>query len=111
MSTPLLTVTEGWTQELGPFVLKVDGTALALTGYTVSLVIKGRSGSYIASPSTRVHATQSGATTGYVYYTPASTDLTSEESPYTLHWKAIDGSSKVIFFPNTAAEKLAVVAP
>ena len=110
MST-LLTVVEGWTQELGPFTLKVDDVALALTGYTVSLVIKGRSGSQISSPSTRVHGTQSGATTGYVYYTPSDGELVASESPYSMHWKVIDGSSKVVFFPNTAADKMIVVTP
>lgn len=105
----LLDIVEGWTGEIGPFTLKADGTAVDLTGMTVELVLKDRSGTAVTtSGDTRVHGTP---TTGQVYYQPDAADMTSAASPYSVHWKVTDGSGYVVFFPNSAADTIVVFKP
>ena len=105
----LLDIVEGWTGELGPFTLKADGTAVDLTGMTVELILKDRSGTVVTtSGDTRVHGTP---TTGQVYYQPDAADMTSAASPYSVHWKVTDGSGYVVFFPNSAADTIVVFKP
>lgn len=105
----LLEIVEGWTDELGPFTLKADGTAIDLTGLTVELVLKGRDGVAVTTTgNTRVDDDE---TTGQVYYQPDADDLTNVGSPYTVHWKVTDGAGDVVFFPNGAADSIVVFKP
>mgnify|MGYP001324403865 CR=1 FL=1 len=101
----LLTITEGWTQELGPFTLEIDDVAVDLTGWTVALILREKNGTQVASPDTRV---DNDPTTGDVYWTPDGTEAAAE-SPYSLHWQVTDGDGKVVYFPNTMADKVIVV--
>lgn len=103
----LCTVTEGWTQELGPFTLLVDGVPLDLTGMTVALILRNVQGRLsTVTGDTRIDAAP---TTGKVYYKPDAVDLLAKKGPYTLHWKVTDGAGDVVFFPNGAADTIAVI--
>lgn len=105
----LLEIVEGWTGELGPFTLKADGVAVDLTGMTVALILKDRSGAQvITTGDTRVDGTPS---TGQVYYRPDADDMSNALSPYTVHWQVTDGSGYVVFFPNGAADTIVVFRP
>lgn len=111
----LFDIVEGWTQELGPFVLRVDGTPLPLTGFDVSLVLRPMVGGKPGTPvtlggTTRVDSDQV-TNPGAVYYKPAATDMKAKFSPYTIHWKVVDGSGNVVFFPNTSADTINVNTP
>lgn len=102
----LLDVVEGWTQELGPFTLLVNGVAVDLTGMTVLLLLFDNVGNPIAyTGTTRVDATP---TTGRVYYTPAASDLSAARGPIDVRWKVTDGAGTVVFFPNAAADQIFV---
>lgn len=104
----LLDVVEGWTDELGPFTLKADGVAVDLTGMTVALVLTDVLGATVTiAGSTRV---DSDPTTGKVYYQPTAADLTNALQPYKLRWRVTDGAD-VVFFPNAAADTIAVFKP
>lgn len=104
----LLDVVEGWTDELGPFTLKADGVAVDLTGLTVALVLTDVYGATVTvAGTTRVDGTPS---TGRVYYTPAAGDLRNALQPYKLRWRVTDGAD-VVFFPNAAADTIAVFKP
>ncbi len=105
----LLEIVEEWTGELGPFTLKADGVAVDLTGLTVELVLTSRNGdAVVTTGDTRISGTP---TTGQVYYRPDVDDMTAALSPYTLHWKVTDGSGYTVYFPNGAADTVAVFKP
>jgi hypothetical protein len=105
----LFDVVEGWTQELGPFTLKVDGVVQDLTGMTVRLHLRDKSGTVLAfTGTTRVDNAPS---TGKAYYTPAATDLTNARSPIDVRWEVVDGAGKVVFFPNGKADQITVYKP
>ena len=105
----LLDIVEGWTGELGPFTLKADGTAVDLTGLTVALILRDRSGTAVTTAGdTRVHGTP---TSGQVYYRPDAADMTAALSPYSAHWQVTDGSGYVVYFPNAAADTIVVFTP
>lgn len=109
----LTDITEGWTQELGPFTLLVDGAALDLTGFTVEAELRNDIGTAITSGSVRVASSQSTTGKGQVYYTPSAADLVwriggREFTPYSLRWKVTDGGGAVVFFPNGARDIIRV---
>jgi len=105
----LLEITEGWTAELGPFVLAVDGVVQPLGGMTVELFARPEEGSaYIeTSGDVRIDADPS---TGKVYFKPDATDFRGAQGgkSYALHWKVTDGLGDVVFFPNGAPDTILV---
>jgi hypothetical protein len=104
-ATKLLDVVEGWTEELGPFALLADGVAIDPTPYTVTLLLRDRFGAAVTTTSKTRTAT-AGA-----YFTPAAGDLLAAKSPYHLHWKVVDGSGAVVFFPDAEADRIVVHRP
>jgi hypothetical protein len=48
------------------------------------------------------------ATEGKVRMTPDTGDFQSEDSPYELRFKVVDGASAVVFFPSGEAVNLIV---
>jgi len=109
MTTTLLDLTEGWTQEVGPFTLKSNLTPIDLTGLTVALVLKTNRGQEV-SVATRV-PTQTGGAIGQAYFTPDTEALVAANSPYTVHWQLTDTGGKVAFVPNGQADRINVYAP
>lgn len=102
----LVNLTEGWTAELGPFTLKVDGVVLDLTGFTVTIVLHDGNGvAIVPGGSLRVGTP---ASLGQVYYTPAVTDFVSGTTSYKVHFKVTDGLGKIVFFPNGLADEIPV---
>jgi len=109
----LFDVVEGWTQELGPFVLRADGTPITLTGLTVTLLLRGHGDAdetAIPGGQIRVAADQS-ADPGEVYYTPADGDLVNASSPYTIRWRITDSNGDHAYVPNGPADTLLVYRP
>jgi hypothetical protein len=105
----LLDVVEGWTDELGPFTLKADGTAVDLTGMDVALRLRDKNGKVVSfTGTTRVDDTP---TNGKVYYQPATGDLLEGKGPYKLHWQVTDQDGFVVFFPNGAPDEIVVYKP
>ncbi len=103
----LLSVTEGWTGRLGPFVLKVDGTPQNLTGLTVALMLRGRNGELVTTTGDTELANQT-TTPGGVYWDPDAADLAYRQSPYRMHFQVTDGDGKTVFFPNGQPDEIAV---
>jgi hypothetical protein len=101
----LVEIVEGWTDEIGPFTPKADDVAVDLTGLTVELILRSKTGALVETTSdARV---DDDPTTGKVYWTPDAADLSAAQSPYTLRWKVTDDSG-VVFFPNGRADELVV---
>lgn len=116
MST-LLSVVAGWTQTLGPFTLKVDGVAVDLTGFTVTLILHKPSG-ILLIPGGVVTVLNQTTNKGQVTYDPIATDFVfaadpslGDEQLYAMHWKVVDGSGKIVFFPNVGADEIGVYKP
>ena len=100
-------IVEGWTGRLS-FQLTEDGVNLVGTGLTVSaLDIVGADGVPVTTTSDFGWITQ---LTGTVYYDPDADDLVASKSPYRLRFQLTDGSGKVVWFPNGAAEEIRVRA-
>jgi len=101
----LFEVVEGWTGVLGPFTLRVNEVPLDLTSYTVELVLRSGDGTLI-SVAGQVTKLNQVANPGQVTFSPAAGDFVHQTGRYTrstsyqMHWKATDGSGKVVFFPN-----------
>lgn len=116
MSIPLFSIVEGWTQEIGPFTLRINQLAIALTGFTVSLELRDSNGTVVTPGGTVRVAADQIAEKGHVYYTPVAADFTwitaegtgALPQDYRMHWKVVDGSNKVVYFPNGAADVIAV---
>ena len=95
-----LTITEGTTANLD-FALTADGTAVNLTGATVTLVLADKDGTAI---TTTGDVSVIGATTGRVRYAPDSTDLVASVSPLRARFKVVDSSAQVAYYPSGKAD-------
>lgn len=113
----LLSITQGWTQRLGPFTLKVDNEPLDLTGMEVRLFLRGKpreagaSGVLAETDGDVVADPDQVANTGQVYWDPDAGDLDYKKSPYTLHFEVKDGDEKVAFFPHGEPDEVLVYQP
>jgi hypothetical protein len=92
----------GWTAPRD-FQLSIDGEAIDLTGWTVTLILRDASGAAVSSPGAVTLLTQSGATLGQVRWTPASASILANAGrtpvEYTAHFELTSGGSKR-YFPN-----------
>lgn len=110
----LLSVVSGWTGRLGAFTLKADGTPLVLTGLTVTIVIHKPDGTLVTPGGTLTVDPDQTANPGKVYYSPGTADFVwadppgTERQPYRIHFKVVDSDSKVVYFPNGAADEISV---
>lgn len=93
----MVELVEGWTQAI-PFTLKADGSALDLTGMTVTLELRARDGSQV---DTTGKVSTTSASAGEVTFSPASGDLKAALSPYEARFVVTDSNSKVLKVPNT----------
>ncbi len=99
-------IVEGETIERGPFTLEADGAPVDLTGMTIALVLRAKDGTLVETAGdTRI---DDDPATGRVYWTPDATDLSWQQSPYSLHWQVTDSDGKVVFFPSGDAARIAV---
>src|SRR4051812_29963596 len=105
----LFDIVEGWTQELGPFVLSIDGVVQDPTTFDdIQLILrKGVVGKAGGGELVSVEESALRLTSGAVYWTPQDTDLKSANSPYTVHWKVTVGG-RVVFFPSGLADTIEV---
>lgn len=99
-------VTEGWTKDL-PFILKVNGVPFSLAGLTdVTLKLRRSSGTLVSISGTITVDPNQVTNPGKVIYTPGAGDFVYENLRYTIvqlypyHWRVVDGSGEVAFFPN-----------
>lgn len=112
--TPLLTIVEGWTEQLGPFTLLNDGAPLVLDGLTVSVILRSlAAGSSSKAGAGVVTKLDQALYPGQVTYAPAATDFTMSETlvleqPYLLHWKVIDADGKIAYWPNGLGDEILV---
>jgi hypothetical protein len=94
-----LDLTEGWTSPIDyDLEIQTNGAwaSFNATSMTPSLVLKDKDGTVIAFAGTVSWQT---AATSRIRFSPAATDFVNSKSPYTLHWKVTDTSSKVAFYP------------
>lgn len=106
----LFTITQGWTKELGPFLLENNDAAVDLTGMTVRLMLRGNGAPQFipGSGQVRKDADQAGAGRGRVYYKPTATDFRSDRNPYTIHWEVTDQAGDIVFFPNGTPDTIGI---
>jgi hypothetical protein len=102
----LTEIVAGWSGAL-PFTLKADAVAVDLTGLTVTGVVHDRYGADVLT-SGKVSVT--GTTSGAVSWTPASSDLSAQKSPYSVRFKVVDGTSAAVYFANGEPDTLSVFA-
>lgn len=109
----LLSIVEGWTGLLGPFTLRIGGAAVDLTGMTVTLSMRRESGTLV-TPGGTITVLDQTTNKGQVTYAPIASDFVFEPNrynriqTYTLRWKVVDGSAKVVYFPNADPEEIGV---
>lgn len=108
----VLRLTEGWTKEIGPFTLKIDGVGFPLApGVVATLVLKGK-GRAASDTAGDVRADSDQATyPGRVWWKPDASDMVAAYSPYTVHWKVTDVAGDVAFFPHGEADEIEVFTP
>ena len=108
MSSPLLSIVEGWTGAL-PFTLLADGSAVDLTGMTVQIVLKGSDGTVCKDTSSVVTVTSS--TGGLVEYAPSSSSgdlFVASRTQYRVRFRVTDSLTKIVYFPNDEEELIEV---
>jgi hypothetical protein len=110
----LLQVGSGWTAKLGPFVLRIDGAAIDLTGFTITMELKKWGATSWSTGGGLIEiAPNQVANRGELYYTPLATDFvwTSSPSPkqlYLVRFRVVDTINKVATFPNGDPDTIAV---
>jgi len=104
MSETKIDFVEGWTGPLD-FQLKGDGTVVDLTGLTVTGVSKDKKRNAVTLTS---DVSILDATDGKVRMTPDTGDFEAENSPYSLRFKVVDGSTGIVFYPSAEAVVLIV---
>ena len=100
----LTEVVAGWTGGLA-FTLKADGSAVNLTGCTVSAVLRDCNGTAV---DTTGDVTVTGTTSGQVTYTPDAADFSTSGQPFRLRFKVVDQTSAITYYPNDEASLIAV---
>lgn len=89
-------IVEGTTSDL-QFQLLESGSAIDLTGITVTLLLSDRGGAAVSNPGT-VSITD--ATNGKVKLVPTGTSVfNSANGPYYARWKLTDGLNKISYCP------------
>lgn len=84
------------------FQLLESGTAINLTGFTVTLLLDNRAGIAVAAPGT---VTIIDAVNGKVQLAPTNTAVfVATAGPYYARWKIVDGSGKVSFVPSSTRD-------
>lgn len=109
----LLKIVEGWTDTLGPFTARADGVAVELPTDPdqVELICHDKNGDAVElGGDLEVDPDQTG-NKGEWSYTPEAEDFSNELQPYTLRLKVTDDDGQVVFFSNSAADKLEVYKP
>ncbi len=82
--------------------------AVDLSGLTVELVLKDKTGTAVTTTGDVAIVT---AASGTVKYTPDSTDLASASSPYTARFKVTYGDGSIRFYPQGAPMTWRVYTP
>jgi hypothetical protein len=95
---------EGWSGPLD-FELLNDGAAQDLTSITVTGQARNRLMQAVDMTSDVSILT---ATEGKVRLTPDTGDFPAAHSPYELRFKAVDGTTGIVFFPSGEAVTLVV---
>lgn len=89
-------IIEGTTSAIR-FQLLEAGSAIDLTGATVTLLLSDKTGTTVSSPGT---VTVTTASEGKVQLEPASISTFSALlSPYSARWKIVDGTGKIYYVP------------
>jgi hypothetical protein len=105
-----LDIVEGRTAPLDFQLLQVTATSTGaptdVTGFTISMILRDKSGALISTTSTADPEVQIvTATSGRVRYNPSTTnDLLASRSPYRARFKAVDGAGKVQHWPSAAPD-------
>ncbi len=95
-------VTEGWTGRID-LQLQADGTAYDLTGLEVAFVARTPCGEESIFTTSGAQFEQVDSTCGIVGFTPTTSDLTVDASPYVIQVRVTSGTAKV-YFPNGAGD-------
>jgi hypothetical protein len=90
---------EGWSGPLD-YTLKINGAAINGIGFTLTIQIRDRANGLVPVTGEVTWADQAN---GVARYTPASTDLKAERSPYQARFKVTDSFGSDTFFPNAEA--------
>jgi hypothetical protein len=112
MALVTITIVAGRTQPVGPFTLKLNGSAVDLPDVTVTPIMRTAGKALVADPGTVAKAEdQAGDGKGQVYWTPPSTGLARAHSPYGLHFKLVDSDGAVAYVPEGEPVRVDVFDP
>lgn len=95
-----LTIVEGTTANLD-FALTADGSAVNLTGATVTLVLTDKDGTAISTTGDVSIIT---AASGTVRYAPDAADLSASVSPLRARFKVTDVGGQIAYYPSGKAD-------
>lgn len=104
MPSSVQDLTDGWTGQL-VYILALDDVPQDLTGLTVTAILKSADQVVI---DTVGDVAVTGLLTGEVTFSPDPADLPAGN--YSLRFKVVDGSSRVVYFPNGEPIRLRVFA-
>jgi hypothetical protein len=112
MALLVTTLVAGRTKKVGPYTITLNGNALDLSGYTVTMVMRTKGGTIVASPGTITLADNQATTgKGQIYWTPPATGLDEADSPYLQHFKLVDGVGDVFYVPKDEPGQIVVWTP
>jgi hypothetical protein len=109
----LYRITQGWTEEIGPFLLTKDGQPFDLSGFTIKMFCRPKKSRDMieAAGQVRQAADQAGAGKGQVFYLPTGADFQWRASPYIVHFMVTDQGGKSKYFPNGEGDEILVSQP
>jgi len=96
----------GWTEEI-TYTLSDDGTAVNLSGCTVTIQAKDATGTALTFTGT-VAVTD--ASNGVIEFSPAAGDISTTGQPYSVRFKVVASDGKISYFPSGTGEKWTIHA-
>jgi len=101
-------ITEGWTGELGPFVMRSNNSVFDLTGMTVATQLRDSFGrTFVPTGTTRIGL----AGNGEVFFKPVEADFKANGNvslAYRIHFLVIDSAGTKLWFPNGQPDEIVV---
>lgn len=94
----MIALVQGWTNELGPFTLTLDGAPAPLDGVTVEVVLFRYSDPHASVVTGAGTVRVPVPANGQVYYAPAAGDF--KPGSYHLRFKVTNNQDAVVFFPS-----------
>ena len=94
-------LTAGWTEEI-TYTLSDDGTAVNLSGCTVTIQAKDATGAALTFTGSVAVTDEAN---GVVAFSPGANDIATTGQPFYIRFKVVASDDDVSYFPSADAEK------